>query len=70
MTWRYPPILDDPHEDVRVGQAQDDGLPRRQADPAVAWRTPKAVYWVSNTLTRSLSNQQMLGIAGSLRKLG
>ena len=36
----------------------------------VAWRTPKAVYWVSNTLTQSLSTQQMLGIAGSLRKLG
>ena len=36
----------------------------------VAWRTRKAVYWVSNTLTQSLSSQQMIGIAASLRRLG
>ena len=33
----------------------------------VAWRTRKAVYWVSNTLTQSLSSQQMIGIAASLQ---
>jgi len=36
----------------------------------VAWRTRKAVYWVANTLTQSLSSQQMLGIATSLKRLG
>jgi len=36
----------------------------------VAWRTRKAVYWVSNTLTQSLTGPQMLGIAASLRRLG
>ena len=36
----------------------------------VAWRTSKAVYWVSNTLTHSLTNEQMLGIAASLRRFG
>ena len=35
----------------------------------VAWRTRNAVYWVSNTLTQSLSAQQMLGIATSLKRL-
>jgi len=29
----------------------------------VAWRSGKASYWVSNTLSESLSNKQMLGIA-------
>ena len=32
----------------------------------VAWRAPWGVYWVSNTLTDTLSPHQMIGIAGSL----
>jgi hypothetical protein len=35
----------------------------------VAWRTPRAVYWVSNTLLLTLSKQQMLAIARSTRTL-
>jgi LCP family protein required for cell wall assembly len=69
-TWRFPPILDDPHEDVRVGKRKVMVYRDGKRIRLVAWRTQKAVYWVANTLTRSLSNQQMLGIAGSLRKLG
>ena len=42
-----------------------DGSKLRQ----VAWKTPRAVYWVTNTLNRKLSNAQMLAIAGSLRRL-
>ena len=63
MTWRYPPILDDPHEtivrDGRKLMVYRDGKRIR----LVAWRTRKAVYWVANTLTQSLTSQQMLGIA-------
>ena len=29
----------------------------------VAWSTPRAVYWVSNTLSKTLTNKQMLAIA-------
>jgi len=69
-TWREPPILDDPHEtivrDGRKLMVYRDGKRVR----LVAWRTRKAVYWVSNTLTQSLSAQQMIGIAGSLKRLG
>jgi LCP family protein required for cell wall assembly len=36
----------------------------------VAVRTPKAVYWVSNTILNQLSNTTMLAIAKSLRPLG
>ena len=35
----------------------------------VAWRTSKAVYWVSNTLTNSLTPAQMIWIASSMRAL-
>ncbi|MEZ0293993.1 MAG: LCP family protein [Solirubrobacteraceae bacterium] len=69
-TWRYPPILDDPHTTiVRNGRelmVYKDGSRVR----LVAWRTRKAVYWVSNTLTQSLSSDQMVGIAASLKRLG
>jgi LCP family protein required for cell wall assembly len=68
MTWRYPPILDDPSETVRrKGRTllvYRDGRRVR----LVAWRTKRAVYWVSNTLTQSLGSEQMIGIAASLRR--
>jgi polyisoprenyl-teichoic acid--peptidoglycan teichoic acid transferase len=35
----------------------------------VAWRTPKAVYWVSNTLLLTLGEKQMMAIARSVRRL-
>jgi len=34
----------------------------------VAWRTPQAVYWVSNTLNDSIGNRQMVAIAASLTR--
>ena len=70
MTWRAPPILDDPHETIvkngRKLMVYRDGKRIR----LVAWKTKKAVYWVSNTLTRSLTDSQMMGIATSLKRLG
>ena len=55
MTWRYPPILDDPHQTVqrngRELMVYRDGRSVR----LVAWRTKRGVYWVRNTLTQSLS---------------
>jgi LCP family protein required for cell wall assembly len=34
----------------------------------VAWRTARAVYWVSNTLTASIPSQQMIAMASSLSR--
>jgi LCP family protein required for cell wall assembly len=68
-TWREPPLLDDPDStrtvDGRRLMIYRDGSHIR----IVAWRTKRAVYWVTNTLTQTLTNRQMLGIAGSLRRL-
>jgi LCP family protein required for cell wall assembly len=69
MTWRNPPLLDNPDR-VRVMNGRRlllfyDGSRLRQ----VAWRTPRAVYYVTNTLDRKLPNRRMLAIAGSLRRL-
>ena len=63
-TWREPPILDDPSEVRKVNgrklELHYDGRRLR----LVAWRTKRAVYWVSNTLTQSLNTRQMIAIAG------
>jgi polyisoprenyl-teichoic acid--peptidoglycan teichoic acid transferase len=66
-TWRDPPILADKSEKRRMGgrmfELHYDGDRLR----LVAWRTKKAVYWVSNTLLQSLTERQMLAIARSTR---
>ena len=36
----------------------------------VAFRQGNAVYWVTNTLLRTLTNKQMMGIATSMTRSG
>jgi LCP family protein required for cell wall assembly len=69
MTWKNPPILDDPDEVRRVGGRRLELFYDGDRLRLVAWRNRRGVYWVSNTLTQSLSSRQMLGIAASLRRL-
>jgi LCP family protein required for cell wall assembly len=70
MTWKAPPILDNPTDEVRMRkrtyQRYFDGHRIR----LIAWKTDRAVYWVSNTLSKSLTNVQMMDIARSLRRIG
>jgi polyisoprenyl-teichoic acid--peptidoglycan teichoic acid transferase len=67
-TWRTPPILSHPTGETRMAgrtyKLFGDGKRLR----LVSWKTPRAVYWVSNTLLSKLSNKQMLGIARSVRR--
>ena len=69
MTWKDPPILDNPDETRTSGsrklQLYYDGRQLR----LVAWKTRRAVYWISNTLSQSLNKRQMLAIAESLTRL-
>jgi LCP family protein required for cell wall assembly len=68
MTWRSPPILEAKHETMRRHgrrlSVYRDGARIR----LVAWRTAHAVYWVSNTLSNSVNNSQMLEIAATLAR--
>ena len=69
LTWKAPPILDNPdkviHRHGRTLRLYLDGKRLR----LVAWKAPGAVYWVSNTLTQSIGEAQMLEIASSLTRL-
>jgi polyisoprenyl-teichoic acid--peptidoglycan teichoic acid transferase len=68
--WTNAPILRNPSETREINGRKlllfRDGTRLRM----VGFRTKQAVYWVSNTLLRSLTNQQMLGIARSLTRVG
>jgi LCP family protein required for cell wall assembly len=67
-TWRTPPILTKGTDKVRMAgrtyRVAYDGSRIR----TVAWRTPRGVYWVANSLSGALTNRQMLGVARSLKR--
>ena len=69
MSWKDPPILDDPDRtrtvDGRKLQLYYDGSHLR----LVAWKTQKAAYWVTNTLNLSIPNSGLIAMAASLRRL-
>jgi polyisoprenyl-teichoic acid--peptidoglycan teichoic acid transferase len=69
LAWKAPPILDDPDRTIRRGNRKFrlyyDGKRLR----LVAWRTKRGVYWISNTLTQTIGEDQMIAIAASLNRL-
>jgi polyisoprenyl-teichoic acid--peptidoglycan teichoic acid transferase len=65
--WTDPPILDSPSETRRIGKREFELHYEGDRLRLVAWRTPQAVYWVSNTLLQTLSEKQMVAIARSTR---
>lgn len=67
-TWKNPPILDDPTEKRRVGGREYELHFAGDRLRLVAWRTPRAAYWVSNTLLQTLTAKQMMAIARSARR--
>jgi polyisoprenyl-teichoic acid--peptidoglycan teichoic acid transferase len=68
--WKSPPILDNPSSTTRMRGRTYELFYDGNRLALVAWRTPRAVYWVSNTLSRTLTNPQMLAIARSLSRVG
>ncbi|MDQ3631579.1 MAG: LCP family protein [Actinomycetota bacterium] len=68
--WKAPPILDNPSEQRKVNGRTFELFYDGDRLRLVAWRTDRAVYWVSNTLLQTLSEKQMLGLAGGLTRVG
>ena len=70
ISWMNPPILRSPSATVKIGHRQymlyRDGSRTR----LVAWLSDGAAYWVSNTLSETLSERQLLAIARSAKPLG
>ena len=68
-TWRQPPLLAGSHQTRRIANRTYSLYTNGKRLRLVAWETPKAVYWVSNTLSLDLSNSEMLALAASARKV-
>jgi LCP family protein required for cell wall assembly len=68
-TWKAPPILDNPTDEVRMRKRTYRRYFDGRRIRLIAWETPRAVYWVSNTLSHTLTNAQMMDIARSLQKI-
>jgi LCP family protein required for cell wall assembly len=68
--WRDPPILSNPSETQKVGKATYYLYGDVNRLRLVAVKTPRASYWISNTVLLSLTNRQMLAIAKSLGRIG
>jgi len=68
-TWRNPPILEGVTDTRKIGRRTYELARDGDRLRLVAWRTPKAVYWISNTLLLSLDEKQMLAMARSVRSL-
>lgn len=68
-TWKDAPILDSPST-TRTIDGTDYAL-HYGGDRlrTVVWETRRGVYWVSNTLLQSLSEEEMLAVATSAREL-
>ena len=66
-TWKHPPLLEGGFDKKRFGHRTFEVHYDGDRVKLVAWRTSKAVYWVSNTLLQSLSKDQMVTIARTTR---
>ncbi|HYG95633.1 MAG TPA: LCP family protein [Solirubrobacterales bacterium] len=63
--WPDPPILEDPSLSKEINGREYDIFVDGEDVKMVAWRRGENVYWISNDLMRSLSNDQMIGMARS-----
>ena len=68
--WDDPPVLADKNLTRRIGGRVYDLYYNGPKLHMVVLRTPKASYWVINTLLDRLSNETMIAIAKGLRPLG
>jgi hypothetical protein len=66
--WKNPPILNGADEKKKYGNREFEIFTDGDRVRLVAWRTPQAVYWVSNTILQTLSRKQMLSIARTARR--
>ena len=65
--WRDAPILDNPSETRKMGDREYLLFFEGNQLQVVGWKTKDAAYWVSNTLTGDLTEEQMIAVAESMK---
>jgi len=63
--WSDPPILEDPSLTKEINGREYDIFVDGETVKRIAWRRGENVYWISNDLLGTLSNDQMVGLARS-----
>lgn len=66
-TWQDPPVLHQPSVTRTIAGRSYQLIYAGTGLAIVSWRDHGAVYWVANTLSQSLSQDQMLAVATSAR---
>jgi LCP family protein required for cell wall assembly len=69
-TWTDPPILDHPTRTQTINGRQLREYGTSAQLSLVAFSTSTGTYWISNTLTDSIPNAQLVAIAASMRPAG
>ncbi len=65
--WTRAPILENPSETRKVGDREYLLFYEGNQLQVVGFKTTEAAYWVSNTLTGDLTEDQMLAVAESMK---
>jgi polyisoprenyl-teichoic acid--peptidoglycan teichoic acid transferase len=65
--WEDPPILENPSETRQIGDREYLLFYEGDRLQVVGFKTPRGSYWVSNTLVGTLSEEEMLGVAQSMK---
>lgn len=65
--WSDPPILEDPSLTKEINGRDYDIYVDGENVKIVAWRRGENVYWVANDLLRTLTNEEMIGMARSAK---
>ncbi|MGI8460428.1 MAG: LCP family protein, partial [Solirubrobacterales bacterium] len=65
--WDKPPILETPSETRQIGDRNYSLYYEGDRLQVVGFKTPEGSYWISNTLTGGLSEDEMLGVAESMK---
>jgi LCP family protein required for cell wall assembly len=65
--WADPPILEDPSLTKTIKGREYEIFVDEESVRMIAWRRGDNVYWISNDLLRTLSNDQMIGMARSAK---
>jgi polyisoprenyl-teichoic acid--peptidoglycan teichoic acid transferase len=68
INWTKPPILNNPSEVREVDGREYLLFYEQDRLRLVGWTTDSGAYWVNNTLTRALSEDQMLAVANAVRE--
>jgi LCP family protein required for cell wall assembly len=68
-SWTSPPLLSDPNDTRTVNGRQYMLFYQNDRLHRVAWKANGALYWVANTLDDQLSNELMLALATSCKRV-